>query len=108
MIGEGFAVLPFAAALLAAVVEAVPVFPFGAGGRAVAGPDDLRIGTDEVVGAPTLLFETVAAVEKLVVAPAVGDDEGRALDGGGHALSEREAKRDGRQCRAASRATGGI
>ena len=56
MIGEGFAVLPFAAALFAAVVEAVPVFPVGAGGRAVAGPDDLGIGADEVVGAPTLLF----------------------------------------------------
>ena len=33
MVGEGFAVFPFAAALLAAVVEAVPVFPFVAGGR---------------------------------------------------------------------------
>ena len=104
MIRESFAVFPFAPALLAAVVETIPIFPFGAGGCAVAGPDDLWIGPDEVVSAPTLLFEAVTAVEQLIVAPAIGDDEGRALDGSGHAWSEREAKRDGRQCRAASQA----
>jgi hypothetical protein len=38
------------------------------------------IGADEGVGAPALLLEAVAAVEELVVAPAVGDDEGGALE----------------------------
>ena len=84
MVCDGLAELPFAAALFAAVVKAVPVFPTGAGGFLMAGPDNLRVGTDERVRAPTLLFHAVAAFEELIVAPAIGDDEGGTRDVGGH------------------------
>jgi hypothetical protein len=56
-----------------------PSFPTAAG-AAVPRPDDLRIGPHEGVLAPALLLHAVAAIEQLVVLPAVGDDEGGAID----------------------------
>src|SRR5690606_10126482 len=83
VVGQGTLEFPTAAALVAAVVEAVPVFPRGA---AAFGPDDLRVGTHEGVRAPTFLFHAVAAVEQLVVFPTIGGDQCGAFNvGGAHA-----------------------
>ena len=87
MVRQRPAKFPFAAALLASVIEAVPVLPPARASlarRSVARPDDLRIGPDEGVGAPALLLHAVTTVEQLVIAPAVSDDQGGALGGRGH------------------------
>ena len=101
-LGQGAPELPLAAPLFAPVVEPIPTLPAGLGSGRITGgradrshcrggasamsrPDDLWIRAHQGVLAPPLLFHAVAAVENLVVAPAIGDDQGRALDGwGGH------------------------
>jgi hypothetical protein len=69
-VGHLGAIFPAAAALIAAVIEAVPLLPFGAG---AAGPDDLRVGAHEGVRTPAFQFHTVARVEEAVVLP-IGRD----------------------------------
>jgi hypothetical protein len=48
------------------------------------------VGADEVHAAPTLLLQAEAAVEELIVLPAVGEEEGGAGDGGGGHGGSRE------------------
>ena len=98
MIGQRPAEFPFAAALVRCGDKNHPSFPIrgtGFAAGAVPRPDDLRVGAHEGVLAPALLLHAVAALEQLVVAPAVGDDEGGALNGRGHG-GDREAKRPAR------------
>jgi len=83
MVGEGAAEFPFAATLITAVVKTVPVLPRGPRFLLVAGPDDLGIGADQGVGAPALLLHAIAALQQLVIPPAVGEDKSGALDGRG-------------------------
>ena len=84
--------LPFAAAGFAAVVETVPVFPPGRGFAiaAVPGPDDLRVGPHEGVITPALLLHAFAAIEQLIILPAVGDDKGGTLRSGRHGATGSE------------------
>ena len=71
-IGQRFAVLPTTAAFLAAVVKRVPFMPLG---TAAFGPDDLRIRAHQNDIAPTLLLHAVAAIEQLIILPAVCENE---------------------------------
>src|SRR5208283_5040320 len=73
------------------MVGPVPVRPGGVRGRAVPGPQDLRIRPDERIGPPPLLLHPAAAIDQLIIAPSVGDDQGIALDGGGHRKIRRRA-----------------
>src|SRR5690606_2911645 len=70
--------LPLAAAALAAVIIPVPLAPVGAGAPR---PDDLRVGTNQRVGAPALLFHSMPRIEQRVLAPAIGNGKSRSLNG---------------------------
>ncbi len=86
VVGRLFFEFPATAALAAAVIKTVPAAPLGAVGF---GPDDLGVGADEVHAAPAFLLHAEAAVEELIVAPAIGQQERGALDdGSGHGRSE--------------------
>jgi hypothetical protein len=76
--------LPASAARLAAVVEPVPVVPARAGFRVLPGPQHLGVRANERIGSPALLLHSLAAVHQLVVAPPVGDEQRRSLNGNGH------------------------
>jgi hypothetical protein len=101
MVGEGAAEFPFAAAGFGAVIKAIPVFPARSGiffrtaagwpGGTMSWPDYLWVGADERELAPAFLLQAVAGVEQRVVAPAVGDNEGGAVDGRGHATGRAKA-----------------
>jgi len=71
--------LPASTPRAAPVIESVPVLPLGPGRGALPRPDDLRVGSDQCVRAPALLFHAIAAIEQLVILPAVGDDQGGTL-----------------------------
>ena len=60
--------LPLAAALFAAVVVRVGLFPLLAAGRF---PYDLRVRTDELIAAPELEFFTVGRIQYLIIFPGI-------------------------------------
>jgi hypothetical protein len=54
----------------------IPLLPGSPDGFPVAWPDDLGVGTHESVIAPTLLFHAIAAIEHLILGPAVSENHG--------------------------------